>query len=215
IHGENFASRLADNRVSFGGQVVVVRSATPTLLRAVVPEAARSGVFTVQVEGSTAVAQSPRFEVTAATAITGFSPQVGPPGARVVLSGTGFSERTRDNQVFLHGARARAVHATATSPAALIPPAARSGRLVVDVRNAGKAESRAEFRVPQVPALRAVTPAAATPGTELQLEGQRFGEDIRAVEVRIGGVVARVRSVSDESLRVEVPEGAASGNVEV
>mgnify|MGYP002037072779 CR=1 FL=1 len=112
ILGQNFSARLGDNDVTLAGRRVVVRSATPTALRVILPSDATSGTFTVQVDGSLVPAESPRFEVTVGTSITAIEPPRAPPGAEVTLRGTGFSGRDRDNRVTLAGRRVRVVGAT-------------------------------------------------------------------------------------------------------
>ncbi|NIR39715.1 MAG: hypothetical protein GWN73_29125, partial [Actinobacteria bacterium] len=62
--GANFSTRLSDNHVTLAGEPVVVRSATPSELRVLLPSDAETGTFEVRVDGAAAAATSARFEVT-------------------------------------------------------------------------------------------------------------------------------------------------------
>ena len=61
--------------------------------------------------------------------ITGVSPASGPPGTPVTISGTGFSPRREDNQVFFGGIAATVVSATATTVQTIVPALGVSGPL--------------------------------------------------------------------------------------
>ena len=213
ILGQNFSARLGDNDVTLAGRRVVVRSATPTALRVILPSDATSGTFTVQVDGSLVPAESPRFEVTVGTSITAIEPPRAPPGAEVTLRGTGFSGRDRDNRVTLAGRRVRVVGATETALTVRLPRRAASGRFELDVRGGGHAVSP-PFMVAEALEVSGFTPTAGPPGTEVTLQGEGFGRDVRQVVVTLGGRAARVRSVSPEAIVVVIPDGA-SGPFEV
>ncbi len=228
ITGENFSPRLTDNQVLLGNRPVVVRMATPTTLQVIVPEGASTGPFTVQVSQAGG-AQSPPFTVMASTAIADIHPRLGPPGTEVTLRGTGFSAERRDDRVFLSNRRARVLRASPNELVVSIPGRAASGPLLVDVRNAGRAESPIPFTVQDPPLITAITPGehlvlrrvnsatppSAAPGRMVTIHGANFTDDPRLVRVTIGSRSLVLRRATQNALVVEVPPGVPSGKVTV
>ena len=107
LRGEGFSARMADNDVTLSGQPVVVRSATPTELRVIVPSGAASGVFQVSVAGAAGAGQSPPLTVTVGLSIAAVEPARANAGDEVLLRGSGFAVPLRRNRVYLNGQRAR------------------------------------------------------------------------------------------------------------
>ncbi len=214
LRGANFAPRLSDNLVFLGDRPAVVRAATPTTLRVVVPVGARSGPFTVRVVRA-GEALSPPFEVTAATAITRVDPPAAPAGAVVTIHGTGFSARARDNRVYLNNRRLRVLRATPTELTVRLPRRVATGPLLVDVRGGGRATSARPFEVQQLPRVRDFAPAGGPAGTVVAIHGSNFGADASAVGVTLDGQPVSVRRVVPDEIEVEIPPGAHSGFFEV
>jgi len=214
LHGRNFSPRLSDNTVFLGNRPVVVRSATPTTLTVIVPEGAVRGPFLVRVlrAGQT---QSPSLEVSAGTALTSFEPQMAPVGAEVVLRGSGFSARTRDNRVYLNNRRVRVASSTPTELRVQIPRRATAGPFLVDVRGGGRAQSSQTFAVQEAPRVRSFSPSGGPAGTRVTIQGEHFGSDPRVVQVRLGNVNVPVRRVLPDHIEVDVPNGAPSARFEV
>lgn len=214
ISGENFSPRLADNRVTLSQRPVVVRSATPTSLEVIVPSGASTGPFHVEVEQAGAADSEP-FTVLEATAITEFQPRIGPPGTQVTITGTGFSADRRDNRVYLNNARAQVDQASPTQLVVTLPRRAASGKILVDVRGAGRAETSEEFRIQYPPQIRRFRPEAAPPGHTVRIDGSHFGEDPRHVRVTLAGRPVVLREVSPRRIEVEIPSGARTGKLAV
>ena len=211
IVGANFASRLGDNQVTLAGDRVVVRSATPSEIRVLVPTDASSGPFQVRVDGAPAVAESPRFEVSVGLTVTAVEPPRAPAGADVVLRGSGFSPRRNHNRVTLAGRRVRVRRATPTELLVSLPPrGVASGRFEVAVRGAGTTTSP-PFEIAEPVVVRSFAPASGPPGVDVVIQGSGFGRDIRQVQVSIGQQPLRIRSVTPSAIRVRVPRGASSG----
>ncbi|MDW8361021.1 MAG: IPT/TIG domain-containing protein, partial [Myxococcales bacterium] len=209
LHGTNFSPNVSENQVALGAQPVIVRLATPTTLTVVVPAGAQSGPFTVTVIGA-GQTQSPPFTVTAATAITSLEPRIGPPGTRVTIRGTGFSPTVAANRVFMNGVPVRVERASPTELLVSIPRTT-TGRLVVDVRGAGRAESAEPFVVAHPPTISRFEPPAGPPGRLVTLHGANFGADVRNVTVTLSGTSLPVRAISPTELTVEIVAGARSG----
>lgn len=213
--GANFSPRLADNVVSFGGRPVVVRTATTSELRVIVPSGATSDVFSVQVSGVPGVASSPRFEVTTGTGITALEPTVGAPGGTLTIRGTGFAAGNRGNRVYLGSQRLRVRSASETEIVVSLPRRPSSGELLVDVRGGGRTTYPTPYEVRNGPEIRNFQPQAGPPGTTVTIRGRHFGTDIRAVQVSVAGQLARVRRVLPDEIEVDLPTNVATGPLEV
>lgn len=214
IEGSNFSARPGETTVSIGGEAAVVRRATPTRLEVVVPEGAETAPFVVAVRHAGEARTAP-FTVDVPTTVTGLDPEVGPAGSRVVVRGTGFSSDARRVRVLFGRRRAQVAEASPRRLVVEVPRGARTGEVVVDVRGAGRAASPSPFRVQPVPEIRGVAPAEAVAGRNVTIRGRYFGNDADAVSVRIGGRPAEVQQARGNELTVEVPDGAATGPVEV
>ncbi len=210
IVGANFSSRLGDNQVTLAGERVVVRSATPSEIRVLVPTDASSGIFEVRVDGAMAAAQSPRFEVSVGLAVTAIEPPRAPAGSDVLLRGSGFSSRRNDNRVTLAGRRVRVLRSSPTELLVRLPRrGAASGRFEVSVRGAGSTTSP-QFEVAEPVVVQSFAPTSGPPGTDVMIQGSGFGRDVRQVQVTMGPQRLRVRSVTPTQIRVMVPSGAPS-----
>lgn len=214
LRGNHFSPRLADNIVFLGDRPAVVRAATPTTLRVIVPVGATSGPFTVRV-AQAGEATSPPFQVTEGTSILAVEPPTAPVGATVTIRGAGFSSRPRDNRVYLNNRRVRVLRASPTELVVRIPRRATSGPLLVDVRGGGRATSPAPFVVQETPRVRDFSPTAGPAGTVVTIRGRNFGSDAQAVRVTLAGQPVPVRRVVPDEIEVEIPQGASSGAFEV
>lgn len=215
IMGENFSPRITENIVLFGGQPVVVRSATPTELIVIVPEGRERGRFTVRVAGTGEATASLDLEIGTGISITSFSPTIGAPGTMVTLTGTGFSSRRTQQIVYLGNVACRVVEATPTTLRIQVPHGGTTGLFMVDVRRVGRAYATTPFTVQAAPVIASFDPPAGPAGTRVRIRGANFGQDVRALQVVFGNIVAQVRGLSDTEIIAEVPEGAATGPIQV
>ncbi|MEM9191293.1 MAG: IPT/TIG domain-containing protein [Myxococcota bacterium] len=213
LHGQNFSPRLSDNRVSYGGRPVVVRSATPTTLSVVVPPNAATGTFSVQVVGAGSCS-SPTFTVGFGDGVREVVPTFGAPNSEVILRGAGFSPRPRQNRVQFQGRPVRVIAASPTELRVRVPEASGVGRFTVDVRRGARSESP-EFTVRLGPTITTLSQSSAAPGATITLRGQHFGRDIRRVRVTLGGRPLILRRVTDTEIDVELPSGVASGRLRI
>lgn len=210
ILGQNFSARLSDNYVMLAGRPVVVRSATPTTIRVIVPEGSAGGSFSVRV-GTAGEAMSPPFAIIAGTSITTLTPEMGPPGANITITGTGFSPRVRSNRVFINGARVRVLSASPGQLMVRLPRRMTSGPIMVDVNGLGRATSPRPYIVQLAPSIRRMNPRQGAPGQVVTLSGANFGVDPRVVTVSLGGRPVVIRRITGNELDVEVPPGTPSG----
>lgn len=121
--------------------------------------------------------------------IAGFSPTSGLEGARVTVTGTGFSSALADDAVVFNGVPAPLHGADAGTLDTEVPVGATTGRITVTVRGQ-TATSAADFQVivgNPVPALTGAAPAqvaAGSPTTSVQLTGTGF---LAASQARLDG----------------------------
>lgn len=213
IIGRNFDRRLT---VSLSGQRLSIVEFQPTRLTVEVPQGARSGRFTLR--GRFTVESRQRFNVVEQATppvIASFSPDEGPPGTRVEITGERFGSQTYENRVMIAG---RPCIVRAASPERLVvevPAQASSGPFTVQVRGAGEATSDERFTVFAALTITSLEPTNGPVGTEVTLEGTGFVPDEDENRVTINGRPAEVVEASETELVFEVPRGATSGPVEV
>ncbi|MEU9348392.1 RHS repeat-associated core domain-containing protein [Streptomyces sp. NPDC048278] len=132
------------------------------------------------------------------------------PGAKVTLSGTGFSPTAAGNTVTFGGKAASVISASATRVVVTVPADAVSGKVAVAVGGAS-AEAPESFTVPAAPAITKVEPSSGVAGTDVTLTGSGFAPSISDNVVRFnGGTFAEMVSATDTTLTVRVPPGAAT-----
>ncbi|MFE9404726.1 RHS repeat-associated core domain-containing protein [Streptomyces sp. NPDC006530] len=136
-------------------------------------------------------------------------------GAKVTLSGTGFSATAASNAVSFAGVSATVVSATTTRLVVTVPSAAVNGKISVTV--GGKtAQSTESFTLAApAPAITQLQPSSGTPGSQVTVTGSAFAASAGANTVRFNGRLAEVTAATASSLKVTVPPGATSGLVEV
>src|SRR5699024_302074 len=135
--GQNFASNKAGNTVTFNGTEAAVQSASTTKLTVTAPNGATDGRVKVQVGDQTA--RGPSFDVTQApvpqVTIDDVSPNQGPVGTEVTISGTNFSATKADNTVSFNGTKATVSSASTTELVVTVPNGATTGSVNVQVGN--------------------------------------------------------------------------------
>jgi hypothetical protein len=202
LGGTNLASAID---VSFNGvpvdrRVVLSNSA----LRVVVPLGATTGTVSVtNAAGSGTSAAS--FRVL--PAITAVSPASGLIGDTVTISGTTFTGLIA---VRFGAAAAGVVSSTDDTIVVTVPASATTGPVTVTT-GAGTATSATPFEVIRPPTV-SVSPAAAPPGSAVNLDGSGVGS---ATAVTFNNLAASFTRVSATRLRAIVPDLAVSGPVSV
>jgi len=142
----------------------------------------------------------------ASAAISGFSPASGAPGSTITVNGSGLNSVT--------SARLGGINAVfrAMSDAALeitVPVGASTGRIELDAT--GRVVlSTTDFTVVAVPAVTTIAPTTVLPPARITLSGSAL-DGVR--EVRLNALVLTISNRTPTSLAVDVPSGAASGNL--
>jgi hypothetical protein len=221
LRGKNFSPRFAANVVTLGGRPAVVLSATPQQLEITVPEGATSGPFVVNVQPG-GEAQSKPFTVTAATAISGYRPERGVPGAELTIRGQGFAHEAAHNRVFLGNVSLPIKRASETELVVTLPAKIASGELLVDVDGGGRAKAPTRLIVQLSPKILRFSPQRGQPGTVVTVRGTNFGNDPKVVEATLigGGAISAeakllVRSVEPTRLELEIPAAAVTGRISI
>jgi hypothetical protein len=214
LRGKNFSARFAANMVTLGGRPAVVLSATPQQLEVTVPEGATSGPFVVTVQPG-GEAQSKPFTVTAATAISGYSPERGVPGAELTIHGQGFAREAAHNRVFLGNVSLPIKRASESELVVTLPAKIASGDLLVDVDGGGRAKAPTPLVVQLLPKILRFSPQRGQPGTVVTVRGASFGNDPAAVEASMGDTKLLVRSVEPTRLELEIPAAAVTGRISI
>ncbi|MDH5193464.1 MAG: IPT/TIG domain-containing protein [Nitrospira sp.] len=145
------------------------------------------------------------------------------PGATVTLSGKGFGpfKSTSFNKVTVSGLSALVQRWEDELIEVKVPFKATSGFVEILL---GKKKVLAGLLTIVTPQIEAITPTEAERGSILQITGQHFGLSAGARDpntmfgvndVIVGGVVVRPRRWKDDSIELEIPANAASGDVVV
>ena len=140
--------------------------------------------------------------------ITGISPQSGPVGANVTISGTDLSSESSDLSVSFNGTESDIISATLTSIQTTVPEGATSGVVSVTVR--GTTINGPSFTVEEpTPQISSISPDTAFVGEEITIRGSNFGEDSTEVSVIMSNISANIVQFSDSLIIAEAvdPEG--------
>ncbi|TAE23267.1 MAG: hypothetical protein EAZ92_14770 [Candidatus Kapaibacterium sp.] len=231
IFGRNFQNDgITVSKVAFGqdqlGEILAASYTVvnDTLIRAVVPQYARSGGVIVRTSVGVAQTGSGFEFILSAPTITDFTPKSALPGASITITGTQFATSkanvpkgiieysTTSASVTFGGVQARSVSViNDTLLTAVVPPDAISGNVSVIV--SGKPTFRAGFTLP-APTISSFAAKSAPVGAVVTINGSNF---IRgATRVDFGGVSTATLTVVDNTkIEATVPTGAKSGRVDV
>jgi hypothetical protein len=145
-----------------------------------------------------------------APTISSFSPESGPVGTTVTVSGTHFSGASNVSSVSLGDSPASATIVSDTTLTFAVPAGASTGTISVS-NAAGSDTSTDSFTVFQTPAFDEDTPFSPSDGgvgQEVTLSGTHF---TGVNSVTIGGKAAPINSISDTEIDTAVPAGAKAG----
>ncbi|MEV0402595.1 RHS repeat-associated core domain-containing protein [Actinoallomurus sp. NPDC050550] len=151
---------------------------------------------------------------TSKTSVLSVVPERAAPGARVVITGTGFAASPKQNTVTFAGARAAVTAASASSLTVTVPRGAREGAVTVRAHGA-TATAYDRFTVAAVQPRPSVTKLSRTVGDRgdtVTITGSGFADAAHDV-VTFGHTRARVASATSRTLRVTVPDAAGAGPV--
>ncbi len=218
IAGQNFSPLPDGNEVRVNGIPARVTSAGATMISAIVPASCTTGRVTVTTSAGTAVSDRD-FTVlpVPSPVITGISPENGPVGTAVTVSGTNLASPTGLMQVVrFNGVPAKILSAYVGSVQVSVPAGATTGPVTVTTE-AGTGASPANFTVTaaSLPSIQSVSPTSGGAGTPVSIAGRYFAPTAVPPVVRFNGARAGVLDWSDTTVVTVVPAGASTGRITV
>jgi large repetitive protein len=196
--------------LTMNARPLAVTEWAPDRLVTVIPEgAATDHIFVVRPSGERA--RSPdRFRVLPQSPIVArFTPESGPPGTRVRISGSGFTPTDR----VLYGRTPAAVLGRGAGWVDVDVPrrAARSEHFVVRGRY-GLGRSDRPFGLDLAPEITSFAPNRGAPGTEVDIYGRNFRD---GDWVSLAGKRLPIIRLEPRRIRVTIPIGSESGRLAV
>lgn len=139
-----------------------------------------------------------------------------PAGAKLTLSGTGFSATAANNTVLFGDKAAAIVSATTTRLVATVPAGAANGKVSVKVGSGNAQSSEAFSLASSGPVITQMSSNSGAPGTQIVLTGSGFSPVVTDNVVRFnGGTLGELVTATTTSVTVKVPEGAKTGRLQV
>lgn len=234
IDGENFTGSKIYNKVTIGGESVVINSASKTYLVVTAPKTLAAGTYDVVVtnkDGSSAT-KTAGFTVTPADPpidkapkITNITPNECAEGAslRIKIEGENFTGSKIYDKVTIGGVSAVVNSANSTSLVVTVPAGLSVGKYDVVVTNKDNASDTAAdgFTVvvdpASIPEITSVSPNVVIndTATRVRIDGKNFSSSKSGNTVTIGGTQVTVNSASVNYVVVTVPAGLVAGSYDI
>jgi YD repeat-containing protein len=213
ITGTGFQSTQGQNSYvtfsNFGS--AGIRSWSDTQIVAVVPPSATTTSIDVFANGG--ISNYVTYSVPA-NAISNVSPNTGPVGTQVTISGVAFGASQGTSSLTFNGQTAASIVSWSDSQiVATVPVTATSGPVVVRVNNANS-DANHQFSVPP-PEVFGFSPQGGIVGTTVTISGSGFQASQRDSTITFNGIPATATSWTDTQIIATVPSGAATGQIHV
>jgi hypothetical protein len=215
ITGTNFGATQGSSTVKFNGTTAVPTSWSNTQIIAPVPSAATTGSIVVATSGGQATGAT-TFTVTIPDVppITNLSPNSGPVGTSVTITGAGFGVTQGSSTVKFNGVTATSSSWGDNSIVVLVPTGLPAGKATVVVSVSGQSSIGASFSV--TPQISGLSLTSGPPRMGFVIAGSNFGMTQGTSVVKLGTTpITSVVSWNDSSIVVQVPTAASTGNVMV
>lgn len=210
LTGTGFSPVAAQNTVTVNGIAVVVNSATATTIVATLQSGVTTGPVSVTINGERTV--GPVFTVVPPPAITTLSPNSGPAGVAVTITGTNFSPVAAQNTVTFNGVTAVVSSASSTTLVVNAPANATTGNVAINTN--GQVSAGVPFTVQSL-GIAKLSPDNGLDGTVVTITGTGFSTTAMQNLVYFNGVQATVSSATATQLVVTVPAGTTTGAVTI
>ncbi len=216
IKGQGFSTDLGEMSVTLSGQELKIVALTLDQLQVEIPEKAGSGYFQVTVANRGApVTTVSQFKVIYPPEVTKFSPAAGQPGTLLTVEGKNFGNLIDDIRVLV-GPEDKQQYCIVSKLAenkltCQIQPASLTGPVKVMVKGMGEFLSFATFEVWEMVSITGFSPADGFPGTLVTLTGTGFVTAKNATAVTLGGKPLKLKSVTADSIVVQIPDKGMSG----
>jgi len=209
IMGSKFASAT---ELKFNGTPAASFSInSDSQISATVPAGATNGKITI-VNAFDAGSSTADYLVTAPPVVSSFTPNDGPAGAQVTISGSNFIGATKVvfNGIPLSGTATFFVDSD-TQLRANVPAGATTGKITVTNAD-GAGSSANSFIVTRQPIISSFAPIRGAAGSEITITGSRFSG---AASVIFNGKTTTFTLDSDTQIRAKVPAGTTSGPISI
>jgi hypothetical protein len=176
-----------------------------------------SGVFNLTGSGTAVDAFVVKLaSVSATPIITSFTPNSGPVGTSVTITGTNFSTTQSNNLVKFNGTTAVVTASTATSITTAVPAGATTGKITVTVAG-NTATSATDFTImtASIPTIISFTPTSGPIGTNVTIAGINFSTIPANNSVKFNGTTSVITASTATSVTTAVPAGATTGKISV
>ncbi|WP_158624862.1 IPT/TIG domain-containing protein [Gynurincola endophyticus] len=210
ITGGGFEETTTGNTVDFNGKIAVVLTATESTLEVLAPEEVTTGPLSVVINGQKLTGET--FTVVDPPTINFISPQSGPQGAEMTISGTLFSTEADENKVFINGIAVPVTSASATQLKLTIPGGTGDGIVKVIVND--QAVEGPVFK-DQTLGIAAISPDNGLAGTSVTIAGTGFNSNPTGNTVYFGDLIATITAADENSLTVTAPQNLVTGKVKV
>lgn len=210
ITGTGFEELATGNLVDFNGTSATVLEASKERLVVLAPDGVNTGPLSVNINGQKI--SGPAFTVVAPPDIQIVTPLSGPQGAEMTISGTLFSTVLDENKVFINGV-AVAVQSVTESQIKLVVPGGTGSGLVKVVVN-DQATDGPQFK-DQTLGILSVSPDNGIAGTTVTIKGSGFSTTALNNKVYFNGVLAAVKTATENTLVLDAPVGLSTGDLKV
>ncbi|MES2388430.1 MAG: IPT/TIG domain-containing protein, partial [Bacteroidota bacterium] len=195
--------------VRFNGTIASFTVSGDTLITALVPVGATTGVISVVVGANTIISPGSFTVIPTSPIITSFTPVSGVIGSTVMVYGRNFTGTTL---VRFNGVTATFSLLNDTSIRAVVPLGATTGILTVTA-NGYTGISQGTFQViPVDPSIKFFTPTIGQPGTVVTIHGTLL---TGTTAVRFNGTISAFTFIKDTLITAIVPAGSSTGVITV
>ena len=210
INGVGFEVLAAGNLVDFNGTTATVLEASENRLVVLAPNGVKTGPLSVTINGQKIT--GPDFSVVAAPTIEVVTPLSGPKGAEMTISGTLFSPVLDENKVFINNVLVPVTSVSANQIKLTVPGGTGTGAIRVVVND--QAVQGPQFK-DQTLGISSVSPDNGLTGTAVTIKGSGFSTTAGNNKVYFNGVLATVKTASENTLTLDAPTGLSTGELKV
>jgi hypothetical protein len=212
IAGTTFGLTQGSSTVTFNGTAATPTSWSDLQITVPVPSGAGTGPVIVTAVGN--ASNSVNFTFLPTPTITSLSPNSGPVGASITISGSSFGPSQGSGSVTFNGIFAAPTSWSDTSIVVPIPAGAATGQVFV-VTTSGISSNGASFTVISGPSIASLSPASGSTGSLVTINGTNFGATQGASTVTFDGAVATPATWSDTQIIASVPNSLIPGTTQV
>ncbi|MCP4601140.1 MAG: hypothetical protein GY847_11550 [Proteobacteria bacterium] len=217
IWGTGFKSKVKDHILVIDNKTVKIDRIDNGALVFKIPQNASDGQLALRLEvkdrGATLIDDP--FVVMHSPVIDGFSPDRGPAGTKIAITGKHFGQDMNTLKVLLGNHAVEVSEVTPTMIRLTIPPGAPSGRFEVQAEHRGRAVSKREFETYVKVEITVFLPSSGYAGEVVSLFGSGFSSVAKRNTVTLAGRKIEVLSAKSTKLRVKLPKDAKPGKFRV